>query len=63
MIHPNIVAIYDAGLEVNSCYIAMEFVEEGNLINFCSKNKLLTHDKIVDITTKICEATSEKMRK
>ncbi len=56
LIHPNIVAIYDAGLEGNSCYIAMEFVEGGNLINFCSKDKLLPLDKILDITAKICEA-------
>jgi serine/threonine protein kinase len=56
LIHPNIVAIHDAGLEGNSCYISMEFVEGGNLINFCSKDKLLPLDKIVDITAKICEA-------
>jgi Serine/threonine protein kinase len=56
LIHPNIVAIYDAGLESNSCYIAMEFVEGRNLINFCSKDKLLPLDKLLDITAKICEA-------
>ena len=56
LIHPNIVTIYDAGLKGNSCYIAMEFVEGGNLINFCSKDKLLPLDKILDITAKICEA-------
>jgi len=41
------VAIYDAGLEGYSCYIAMEFVERGNLINFCSKDKLLPLDKLI----------------
>ena len=56
LIHPNIVTIYDAGLEGNSCYIEMEFVKGGNLINFCSKDKLLPLDKILDITAKICEA-------
>ncbi|RLA94669.1 MAG: hypothetical protein DRG25_02005 [Deltaproteobacteria bacterium] len=56
LVHPNIVAIYDAGLEDNTCYIAMEFVDGSNLARFCSKNKLLPLDKVINITAKICEA-------
>ena len=56
LVHPNIVAIYDAGLEDNICYIALEFVDGSNLTNFCSKNKLLPIDKVVNIAAKICEA-------
>ena len=56
LVHPNIVAIYDAGLENNICYIALEFVDGSNLSSFCVKNKLLPVDKIVNITAKICES-------
>ena len=45
LVHPNIVAIYDAGLEDNTCYIAMEFVDGSNLARFCSKNKLFYYKK------------------
>ena len=56
LVHPNIVSIYDAGLEGNSCYIAMEFVDGTNLTNFCPKEKLLPVEKVVSVTAKICEA-------
>jgi serine/threonine-protein kinase len=56
LVHPNIVGIYDAGLEGDRCYIAMEFVEGSNLSYFCAKEKLLPLDKVVRIFAKICEA-------
>ncbi|MBN2468629.1 MAG: protein kinase [Deltaproteobacteria bacterium] len=56
LVHPNIVAVYDAGLENSICYIAMEFVDGNNLTNYCAKNKLLPFEKVIGITGKICEA-------
>lgn len=36
--HPHIVALYDAGMEVDLCYIVMEFVDGDTLMPWCRKN-------------------------
>lgn len=35
--HPNIVALYDAGMEDDLCYIVMEFVDGDTLLPWCRK--------------------------
>lgn len=56
LLHPNIVAIYDAGLEGDTCYIAMEYVEGSPLTAFCSRQRLLPFEKVMYLTARICEA-------
>ncbi len=39
--HPSIVAIYDVGEDYDLTYLAMEFLEGGDLRNYCQKESLL----------------------
>ncbi len=36
--HPNIVALYDAGMEVDLCYIVMEYIDGDTLMPWCRKS-------------------------
>lgn len=54
--HPNIVAIYDADMYENTCYMAMEYVDGPNLRRFCRKDSLLSVDKVVAIVFDACRA-------
>lgn len=36
--HPHIVALYDAGMEVDLCYIVMEYIDGDTLMPWCRKN-------------------------
>jgi eukaryotic-like serine/threonine-protein kinase len=56
LLHPNIVAIYDAGLEGDTCYIAMEFVDGSPLTAFCTRQRLLPFEKVMYLSARICEA-------
>ncbi len=55
--HPNIVAIYDAGVDDDICYIIMEFVEGGQTLKpYCRADNLLPLGKVVEIAFKCARA-------
>jgi serine/threonine protein kinase len=56
LLHPNIVAIYDAGLHQNFYYLAMEYIDGSTLNNFCTKDNLLPISKVVEIIFTACQA-------
>ena len=50
--HPNIIGIYDAGVESEFSYIAMEFVDGQTLEPYCEVADLLPLDRVVEIAFK-----------
>jgi serine/threonine protein kinase len=54
--HPHIVQIFDAVVAPKMSYIVMEYVPGGTLEQFCSKDKLLPLEKIVEIVFKCTRA-------
>jgi len=54
--HPNIVAIFDADVTEDSCYLAMEHIDGHTLKDFCRKDTLLPVDKVIDIVLNVCKA-------
>ncbi|MBF0538426.1 MAG: protein kinase [Nitrospirae bacterium] len=55
--HPNIVHVYDAGVEIKHCYIVMEFVKGAmSLKDYCRPDKLLPREKVIEIIFKCCKA-------
>jgi CHASE2 domain-containing sensor protein len=56
--HPNIVTIYDAGEDQDLAYIAMEYLEGGDLTSYTKAGKLLPVNEVTDIICKIAEALS-----
>lgn len=54
--HPNIITIYDAAEENGIAYIAMEYLEGGDLGDVMESKKRLDMDEIVEIGASICEA-------
>jgi serine/threonine-protein kinase len=54
--HPNIVTIYDAGEEHDLCYIAMELLKGGDLVNFTKAGALLPPSKVISIVARAAEA-------
>ncbi|MBW1862819.1 MAG: serine/threonine protein kinase, partial [Deltaproteobacteria bacterium] len=54
--HPNIVAIHDADLYGDACYIAMEYVKGTTLEKFCNKDSLLPINKSLEIIFDVCNA-------
>ena len=56
LMHPNIVAIYDAGMYEDFCYITMEYIDGPTLQKFCSKDELLPINRVVEILFTACRA-------
>jgi eukaryotic-like serine/threonine-protein kinase len=56
LMHPNIIAIYDAGMYREFCYIAMEYVDGPTLVKFCRTENLLPVSKVVEIMFAACKA-------
>ncbi len=55
--HPNVISIYDAGVEGEICYIVMEYVEGGQTLKpFCRSDNLLPLDRVVEIGFKCARA-------
>jgi len=54
--HPNIITIYDAGEEEGVAYIAMEFLEGGDLRGMLSQRQRMGMDEIVEIGATLAEA-------
>ena len=50
--HPNIIGIYDAGVESEFCYIAMEYVDGQTLEPYCEVADLLPLERVVEIAFK-----------
>lgn len=48
LLHPNIVAVYDAGMHKDFCYITMEYVDGPSLRRYCRKN-LLPLSRVVEV--------------
>lgn len=56
LMHPNIVAIYDAGLYKDFCYITMEYINGPTLVNACHKDFLFPISKVASIVFHVCGA-------
>jgi len=56
LVHPGIVAIYDAGMYKDFCYITMEYVDGPSLQKHCTKENLLPISKVVEVIFKACHA-------
>jgi len=55
--HPNIISIFDAGVDGETCYIVMEFVEGGETLkNYTRPDNLLPVEKVVEIVFKAAKA-------
>ena len=55
--HPNIVGIYDAGVDNDVCYIVMELVKGGETLKtYCTPENLLPIEKVVEIIFKCAKA-------
>jgi eukaryotic-like serine/threonine-protein kinase len=55
--HPNVINIYDAGVDEDNCYIVMEYIEGGNTLKqHCSSDNLLPINKVVEIIFKCAKA-------
>ena len=54
--HPHIITIYDAAEEDGMAYIAMEYLEGGDLGDIVDSRKRLGMEEIVEIGANICEA-------
>ena len=48
--HPNVINIFDAGVDEDNCYIVMEYIENGNTLKqYCSSDNLLSINSFADI--------------
>lgn len=54
--HPNIIAVYDAGLFDDHCNIIMEYVDGPTLDKFCRKDNLLPIGKVLETLITACNA-------
>ncbi|MEM6999007.1 MAG: serine/threonine-protein kinase [Pseudomonadota bacterium] len=55
--HPNVINIYDAGVDEDNCYIVMEYIEGGNTLKqHCTSESLLPINKVVEIIFKCAKA-------
>jgi serine/threonine protein kinase len=55
--HPNIINIYDAGVDAETCYIVMELIEGGETLkSFTRPESLLPVEKVVEIVFKCAKA-------
>jgi serine/threonine protein kinase len=55
LMHPNIVAVYDADICEDFCYIAMEYVDGPTLERFCYPDNLLPVDRVGEIIFSVCQ--------
>ena len=54
--HPNIITIYDAGQQDDIAYIAMEYLEGGDLRTLLRRRATLHPEQIAEIGASICDA-------
>ena len=56
--HPNIVEVYDVGVEEGSHYIVMEYIEGKTLKQLLKKRETLTLTEVIDIMTQLTDGIS-----
>ncbi len=56
--HPNIVEVYDVGVEEGSHYIVMEYIEGKTLKQLLKKRESLTLPEVIDIMTQLTDGIS-----
>ena len=56
--HPNIVEVYDVGVEDGSHYIVMEYIEGKTLKQLLKKRESLTLPEVIDIMTQLTDGIS-----
>ena len=56
--HPNIVEVYDVGVEDNQHYIVMEYIEGKTLKQLLKKRETLTLTEVIDIMTQLTDGMS-----
>ena len=55
--HPNVIHIYDAGVDGDTCYIVMEYIDGGKTLQpYTASENLLPIDKVVEIIFKCATA-------
>ena len=55
--HPNIISIFDAGVDQDICYIVMEYVTGGTTLKkYCTPESVLPVEKVVEIIFKCAKA-------
>jgi len=55
--HPNIISIFDAGVDQEICYIIMEYIKGGETLKkYCSPENSLPIEKVVEIIFKCAKA-------
>lgn len=55
--HPNVINIFDAGVDEDNCYIVMEYIEGGNTLKqYCSSDNLLPVNTVVEMIFKCAKA-------
>ena len=55
--HPNVINIFDAGVDEDNCYIVMEYIEGGNTLKqYCSSDNLLPLTTVVEMIFKCAKA-------
>jgi serine/threonine protein kinase len=55
--HPNVINIFDAGVDEDNCYIVMEYIEGGNTLKqYCRSDNLLPINTVVEIIFKCAKA-------
>jgi eukaryotic-like serine/threonine-protein kinase len=60
--HPHIVSIFEAVMQDDSGYVAMEYVAGGNLLKFTQPDGLLSVEEIIEIGFKSCSALDYAFR-
>ncbi|MDZ7735849.1 MAG: serine/threonine-protein kinase [Gammaproteobacteria bacterium] len=62
--HPNIVQIYDAGVDGDSCYIVMELIEGADTLrSYCRTSTMLPYKRVVEIIFVCAKALDYAHRK
>ena len=54
LIHPNIVAVYDADLYGDLCYITMEYVNGHTFDKYCKPDTLLPMERVLEMVFQVC---------
>ncbi|MBI4126581.1 MAG: protein kinase [Deltaproteobacteria bacterium] len=54
LLHPNIVMVYDVGIQEPYYYLAMEYVEGKHLKQYCSREDILPVADAIDVMIKVC---------
>ena len=62
--HPNLLAVYDAGVDEEICYIIMEFIPGGETLkDYCRPDNLLPLERVVEMIFKCAKALDYAHRK